>query len=272
MPVAKSKAPEPPPEEKVIIEEPIELEPDPASTPALPPPATPPEPRVDTPTVPPAADTSPRESAFSLPPPTVQAREARWLGPAIAAGIAGTGLVVALIAWVVVGRAPKPSAQEPPRTVASAAPVATTASSLVASPIASTVASAGPAIASAPAPAPTRSATAPEIDASVAAAPVPEARPPMKRAKRFDYDGALAALAAVNPTLGECKKTEGGPRRPGSVRVNFDNEGVVYQATIGWPYDKTAEGECILEKFKAIRVRPYEGPPSALNHVFNLKN
>lgn len=268
VPVPKSKTPEPAPAEKVIVEEPIELEPDPASTPVLPPPEAAPtsEPRVETPTVPPAAETDPRESALSLSPPTVQARKPRWLGPAIAALIAGAGLVAAVIAWLVAGRAPEIAAQAPPRPVASAAPSAT--------PTASVIASAEPAVvASAPEPPPSASA-APVLvaSASVVAAPVVEAGPPTKRAKRFDYEGALAALAAVNPTLDECKKTEGGPRGPGSVRVNWDNEGVVYQATIGWPYDKTAEGDCILEKFKAIRLRPYEGPPSALNHVFNLRN
>jgi hypothetical protein len=92
-----------------------------------------------------------------------------------------------------------------------------------------------------------------------------------KRAARFDSHAAAAALTAVNGHLSECKKTPNGPRGPGSVRVDFDNDGRVRNVSIGWPYDKTTEGECVREHFRAVRVAPYAGAPAALNHKFELR-
>ncbi|AKV04325.1 hypothetical protein AKJ09_10988 [Labilithrix luteola] len=95
-------------------------------------------------------------------------------------------------------------------------------------------------------------------------------------ARGFDRGSAATALAVdVQPC-----KTSGVPTGVGHVSVMFGADGTVVDARLDEttldgklnPFIGTAAAPCILERFKASRIKPFaEGPPVTVGRSFTIR-
>jgi hypothetical protein len=75
----------------------------------------------------------------------------------------------------------------------------------------------------------------------------------------FDRAAASKALAAVD--VKACYEKPPALDAQLHIDLTFMPNGVVSEATADAPYANTEAGKCAEEKFKAVRVPPYDGPP-----------
>ncbi|MGH7281627.1 MAG: hypothetical protein ACRELY_08910 [Polyangiaceae bacterium] len=97
--------------------------------------------------------------------------------------------------------------------------------------------------------------------------------PPVRHAAarhHFTIAEGKGALDAASATLGDCKRQHGHVGA-GSIRATFSPaSGNVIHVQLGPPYAGSAQGRCIIAKFMAAQVRPFHGPPSAINYIFRF--
>jgi serine/threonine-protein kinase len=86
-------------------------------------------------------------------------------------------------------------------------------------------------------------------------------------ARRFDRTAAIRALDETAAGLESCTR-KGSPRGPGSIRVLIHPNGQITSLQIGWPYARTATGQCIRNRFLETPLPSFAGPLLALNSVF----
>jgi hypothetical protein len=75
----------------------------------------------------------------------------------------------------------------------------------------------------------------------------------------FDRAAAAKALAAVD--VKACYEKPPALDAQLHIDLTFMPNGVVSEATADAPYANTEAGKCAEEKFRAVRVPPYDGPP-----------
>lgn len=75
----------------------------------------------------------------------------------------------------------------------------------------------------------------------------------------FDRAAAAKALGAVD--VKQCYEKPPALDAQLHIDITFMPNGVVSEATADAPYANTEAGKCAEEKFKAVRVAPYDGPP-----------
>ncbi len=75
-------------------------------------------------------------------------------------------------------------------------------------------------------------------------------------AEPFNRTAAATALGAVD--VQSCKQ-DGGPTGAGHAQCNFEITGKVSACTLSAPYHGTSTGECIIKKYKTVKVPPFEG-------------
>ncbi len=115
----------------------------------------------------------------------------------------------------------------------------------------------------------TSSAAAPSAAPSASAAGTWSPPPaPTGHKSHFDRKEATQALADASQGLDTACAKSATPRGPGSVRLRFNNDGTVHRITMGPPYAQTATGSCVADRFRQVRVTPFDGPPTAFNYSF----
>jgi hypothetical protein len=76
-------------------------------------------------------------------------------------------------------------------------------------------------------------------------------------------------LDAVNSILASCKKPDGRVGR-GRIAIAFANDGKTTGATVDPPFAGTKEGECVISRFRAAKIRPFDGPPRTVLYDFEI--
>jgi serine/threonine-protein kinase len=84
----------------------------------------------------------------------------------------------------------------------------------------------------------------------------------------FDRAAVAAALGGVD--VGSCS-IPGGPTGQGHLSMTFLPDGSVDRVTVDQPpYQGTAEGACVAEKFRTLRVPPFDEGPQKVSKAFVL--
>jgi len=87
----------------------------------------------------------------------------------------------------------------------------------------------------------------------------PDDTTPADRPKDGAFDRGAAA-AALNLQLRECSRPDG-PTGTGHIKVVFAPEGTVVDVVIDkGPFAGTEVGDCIVARYRRIRVPPFRGP------------
>jgi serine/threonine protein kinase len=225
---------------------------------------------------PPEASGKARAVDPPLPPPAPVEAAHEEAGPAthgsrrrIAGGLAG--VLVAALAGVALYRCvhASPEATRPAPIPSTAEAPATSAVALAAPPTSAPPVSPVPppdAIDPPPAPTPARAAPAPRSQT------VPPAKPPRAAPSNpngFKRTAAIASLNALSRILAGCSRP-GGRTGQGNVLVTFGNDGSVSRVRIDPPFAGTSEGTCIVGRFGAAHVPPYQGAPETVRYAFRL--
>lgn len=117
---------------------------------------------------------------------------------------------------------------------------------------------------------------APAVVAPDPASPAPPpsiASPPGKLERTaspppFDRGAAVDAIKAVD--VAGCGRP-GGPKGPGRVVIVFAIDGAATAARVdGSPYEGTAVGDCVAEKFRGVRIPAFDGGAIAVNAGFRV--
>lgn len=85
----------------------------------------------------------------------------------------------------------------------------------------------------------------------------------------FDHDAAARALADV--PLDACRQ-DGGPTGEGHVAITFEPDGSVRSVLVdAAPYAGTSVGECLAQRFRAVRVPAFGGAPVKVGKRFSIR-
>ena len=75
----------------------------------------------------------------------------------------------------------------------------------------------------------------------------------------FSRDAAAQTLGDIASKLASCRRPDG-PKGVGKVRVVFEPTGIVSAVElVDGPFQGTATGGCILQRFRSARVPPFAG-------------
>ena len=83
----------------------------------------------------------------------------------------------------------------------------------------------------------------------------------------FDRGSAARALGVAGRNLGNCGPT----RETGHATITFRPDGGVSSVVVdAGPFVGTPVGACIEQRFREIRIRPYDGGPVKVGKSFRL--
>lgn len=123
----------------------------------------------------------------------------------------------------------------------------------------------------APAPIATPSTSTTAVAPLITSSASPSASASAPLAPPFNVQAAKAELGKIAGAISTCKKP-GGPSGTTKVALIFSNEGKVTSAKVsGAPFEKTAVGDCIEQRFSEAKVPAFGGGPQPAEKTIVIK-
>ncbi len=107
------------------------------------------------------------------------------------------------------------------------------------------------------------------VPVAVPAPPLPPAPPalPAEDSRAFNRQAAASAFAVAASFARDCR-SEGGPTGEGRVSAIVETSGTLSVVIVSDDFANTRTGECVVEKFRHVRLAPFEGAPQTVSKSF----